>query len=85
MSLKRLLILLAVSICALAFSSAAFANALTCAHGAGSCGQVSGGQGTSGGGTLPFTGLNLGAIAAVAAILLVSGVVLFQRSSRRGQ
>lgn len=85
MVLKRLLVLLAGMVCGLAFSAVASANSLTCAHGAVSCGQVSGGQGANGAGTLPFTGLDLGAIAAVAVLLLVSGVVLLQRTSRRGQ
>jgi hypothetical protein len=36
----------------------------------------------AGNGTLPFTGLGLGGIAAVAGLLLISGLVLLQRSSR---
>jgi hypothetical protein len=88
--MKRLLVVLAVFVCALAFSSAALANSLTCAHGSGPCGQGTGGQGTGAGqtkgaGTLPFTGLNLAVIGAVAGVLLVSGVALLQTSRRRQQ
>jgi hypothetical protein len=86
--MKRLVVVLAVCVCALAFSSAALANSLTCAHGSGPCGQGTGGKGTgpgqtNGAGTLPFTGLNLAGIGAVAGLLLISGVALLQ-TSRRG-
>ena len=83
--MKRLLVLVVALGCALAFSSAAFADALTCAHGGGPCGQAGGGEGAGGAGTLPFTGFNLGWIAAVGVLLLVTGVALLQRPSRRGQ
>ena len=80
--MKRILVLVAIVIVALAFSSVAFANSVKCAHGS-QCGS-----GTfqppanTGGGTLPFTGLDLAGIAAVGGALLVSGLML-QRTSRR--
>jgi hypothetical protein len=42
-----------------------------------------GGVHTSGTGTLPFTGLNLATVAAVALLLLVSGLVLHRLTQRR--
>lgn len=86
MSVRRLLVLATALMCALVFSSTAFADALNCAHGS-SCGPGSAGAGVGGAGkgTLPFTGLGLGGIAAVGGLLLISGLVLAQRSSRRKQ
>lgn len=84
MTVKRVLVLAMTLVCPLVFSSAAFANGLTCAHGSG-CGPGSAGAGVgAGNGTLPFTGLGLGGIAAVGGLLLISGLVL-QRASRRKQ
>jgi hypothetical protein len=82
--MKRVLVLAMTLVCALVFSSAAFANGLTCAHGSG-CGPGSAGAGAgpgsgAGNGTLPFTGLGLGGIAAVGALLLLTGLVLFRRT-----
>jgi hypothetical protein len=80
---KGFLVVAAAVVCALVFSSAAFANSVKCAHGT-SCGPGSAGAGTgAGNGTLPFTGLGLGGIATVGGLLLVSGVVLAQSGSRR--
>jgi hypothetical protein len=80
---KRILVLAAIVIVALAFSSVAFANSVKCAHGS-QCGsgtfQPPGNTGS--GGTLPFTGVDLAGIAAVGGVLLVSGLML-QRTSRR--
>jgi hypothetical protein len=85
MTVKRLLVLAMALLCALVFSSTAFADALHCAHGS-SCGPGSAGGGVGAGqGTLPFTGLGLGVIAAAGGLLLISGLVLAQRSSRRKQ
>jgi hypothetical protein len=79
---KKILVLTAVMIAALVFSSVAFADSVKCAHGS-VCGQ-----GTfeppanTGSGTLPFTGLSLAGIAVVGGLLLVTGLTL-QRASRR--
>jgi hypothetical protein len=89
---KRSLVLAATLVCALVFSSVAFANAQNCAHG-NSCGLGYTGSPTAagsapaslGGGTLPFTGLSLGGIAIAGALLLISGLALAQRSSRSKQ
>ncbi len=80
--MKRILVLAAVATVALVFSSVAFANSLKCAHGS-KCGSGSfEPPGSTGSGTLPFTGLDLAGIAAVGGVLLVSGLTL-QRASRR--
>jgi hypothetical protein len=79
---KKILVLAAVVGVAFAFSSAAFASGLTCAHG-NDCSAANLGQPKSGNeGTLPFTGIDLAGIAAVGALLLVGGYTL-QRASRR--
>ena len=78
---KGILVLIAVGAAALVYSSAAVANGLTCAHGS-NCNSVSPG-GPASGGTLPFTGLGLAGIAAVAGLLLVSGVTLWRVSRQR--
>jgi hypothetical protein len=78
---KRILVLAAVMTVALVVSSGAFASGLTCAHGSTSC-QSGNLGGKSGGGTLPFTGLDLAGIAAVGGLLLIGGFTL-QRASRR--
>ncbi|MFL5960998.1 MAG: hypothetical protein ACJ75G_12130 [Gaiellaceae bacterium] len=74
--------------------STALANALTNGHGAAKqpgqlgqftppgAGHVSGAG--AGAGTLPFTGLNLAIVAAIAVLLLASGLVL-HRLTRRQQ
>ena len=80
--MKRVLILMAVIGAALVLSSGAFADGLTCAHSSTCQSQSPGGTGNSGGGTLPFTGVDLAAIAAVGGILLVGGLTL-QRAARR--
>lgn len=89
MLVKGFIVLVAVVAAFLVASSTAFADSLTCAHGqhcsSGSPGgSASGGAPirSGGGGTLPFTGLDLAGIAGVAGLLLVSGVTL-QRVSRR--
>jgi hypothetical protein len=87
--MKGLLVLIATMAVALAFSSAALANSVSCAHSATSCsnGQLGGPTGkptTSGAGTLPFTGLDLGGIAVAGVVLLGCGLGL-QRTSRRRQ
>jgi hypothetical protein len=79
---KKILVLAATVIVALAFSSVAFANSVKCAHGS-QCGPGTfEPPGSTGSGTLPFTGLDLAGIAAVGGVLLVSGLTL-QRASRR--
>ena len=79
---KRILVLAAIVIVALAFSSVAFANSVKCAHGS-QCGSGTfTPPGNTGSGTLPFTGLGLAGIAAVGGVLLVTGLTL-QRASRR--
>ena len=87
--MKRILILAAVAAAALVFSSVAFANSLTCAHGS-TCqsGNLGGptaptAAGPAGTGTLPFTGLGLAGIAGVGGVLLVSGLTLHRASRRR--
>jgi hypothetical protein len=45
--------------------------------------SAGGGPQTSGTGTLPFTGFNLATVAAVALLLLVSGLVLHRLTQRR--
>lgn len=79
--MKRILILMAVIGAALVLSSGAFADGLTCAHSS-TCQSQQGDNGGAGGGTLPFTGVDLAAIAAVGGILLVGGLTL-QRAARR--
>ena len=81
--MKRILVVTAVLAVALAFSSAAFANSLTCAHGS-KCGSGDlGGPAGGSHGTLPFTGLDLAGIAAVGGLLLVGGFSLHRVSRRR--
>jgi phosphotransferase system glucose/maltose/N-acetylglucosamine-specific IIC component len=86
MLVKGFLVLAAVVTAFLVASSTALANSTTCAHGQtcspGSPGSASAPLRGGGGGTLPFTGLNLAAIAGVAGLFLVTGVTL-QRASRR--
>lgn len=88
--MKKILVLAAVMAVALVLTSGAFASGLTCAHGSsclpGNLGgpSAAGPTNTSGGGTLPFTGLGLAGIAAVGGLLLISGFAL-QRASRRGR
>lgn len=82
--MKRIVALLLTVGAALMTCSTAFANALSSGHSSGP--QKSGtftppaagahGAHTSGAGTLPFTGLNLALVAAVAILLLASGLVL---------
>jgi hypothetical protein len=88
MLVKGFIVLVAVVTAFLVASSTAFANSTTCAHGQ-TCSPGSPGGPKSasaplrgGGGTLPFTGLDLAGIAGVAGLLLVTGVTL-QRVSRR--
>ena len=91
---KRIIALLLTVAGALVTCSAAFANALTNGHGSnkqpGSLGQFTPpttghAGGVSGGtGTLPFTGLNLAIVAAIAVLLLATGLVL-HRMTRRQQ
>jgi hypothetical protein len=76
------MLLLAVAVAALVFSSGALANSTTCAHGSTCNAGNLGGPTSHSGGTLPFTGLDLAGVAGVAGLLLVSGVTL-QRVSRR--
>lgn len=89
-SVKRIVALLVAVAGGLVACSAAFANSLTSGHS--STGQVpgqftppgaGGGPQTSGTGTLPFTGFNLATVAAVALLLLVSGLVLHRLTQRR--
>jgi hypothetical protein len=81
-TVKGLLVLIAVLATTLVFASAAAANSVSCAHSATPC---SGGNGpTGGGGTLPFTGLDLAGITGIGVVLLGSGLAL-QRMSRRRQ
>jgi hypothetical protein len=79
---KRILVLAAVVATALVLASAASADALGCAHG-NNCQASSGGGGTSPSGTLPFTGIDLAAIAGVGGLLLVGGLTLHRVSRRR--
>jgi hypothetical protein len=86
---KRISVLLTAVGVALATCSTAFADALEDGHGStsqpGNIGQFKPpGAHTSGVGTLPFTGFNLALIAAVALVLLASGLVL-HRMARRQQ
>ena len=81
--MKKILVLAVVTAACLTFSSAAFADSLTCAHGSTTCNDSKpGGPKTAGHGTLPFTGVDLAGIAGVGGLLLVSGLTL-QRASRR--
>jgi hypothetical protein len=85
---KRIVALLATIGTALVTCSAAFANALEDGHGSSSQpGQFKPPSGTgahtSGVGTLPFTGLNLALVAALALLLLASGLVLHRMTRRR--
>jgi hypothetical protein len=79
---KRILAAVTASAVALVFCSTALANALTCGHG--SC-YVSAGMTPphQGGGTLPFTGLNLATVTAVAALLVAGGLTLRWATRRR--
>lgn len=86
---KRILVLTAVVVVALAGASGAIASGLTCAHGTnctpGNLGggpQATGPQAT-GQGTLPFTGLDLAGTAAVGGLLLAGGLTLHRASRRR--
>ena len=91
--MKRIVALLVAVAGALVACSTAFADSLTSGHG--STGQSSGpftppsagthvAAGAQGGaGTLPFTGFNLATVAAVALLLLVSGLVLHRLTQRR--
>lgn len=90
--MKRILALLLTSATALVVTSAAFANSLTCGHGV-TCnkgvftsqplGGNLGAHTTSGGGTLPFSGLNLATVAVIAALLIASGLTLRWATGRR--
>ena len=81
--MKRILVLVAVAATVLVFSSAAYANSTTCAHGnTCSSGDLGGGTPNGSGATLPFTGVNLAGAAGVAGLLLLSGLTL-QRAGRR--
>jgi hypothetical protein len=85
MQVKRILVLAAVLATAFVLASGASADALGCAHGSTCTPTNTGGgsqPGSTGSGTLPFTGLGLAGIAAVGGLLLVSGLTL-QRASRR--
>ena len=92
--MKRLVALLVAVVGSLSVCSAAFADALTSGHsatngpGGGQFTPPTGAQaGTvhlSGGGTLPFTGLNLATVAVVAVLLLLGGLML-RRMTRRPQ
>ena len=94
MRVKRILALFVAVGAALAICSTSLADALGSGHGAatqqgGNLGQFkppsgTAGAHTSGVGTLPFTGLNLALVAAVAVLLLASGLVL-HRMTRRQQ
>jgi hypothetical protein len=81
---KRILVLMAIFASALVIASTASANGLTCSHGSAPCqGRLGAGQSSgSSGGTLPFTGLDLGAISAVGLLLLGGGLAL-RRVGRR--
>lgn len=80
--MKKILVLAAVATAALVFSSAAFGDAVKCAHGS-QCGSGTfTPPGNTSSGTLPFTGFDLAGIAAVGGVLLVTGLTL-QRASRR--
>lgn len=83
--MKRLLALATAAIAGLVFASSALANSLTCGHGVTCTAGVGGGNTpmTGTGTTLPFTGLDLAAVALVAALLLVSGLVLRRVGRRR--
>ena len=81
--MKGILVLGAVIVTALVLSSTAFANSLSCAHGQTCNSGNLGGNSPSGGGTLPFTGLDLAGVAGLGGILLVSGVTLRRLGRRR--
>ena len=92
---KRISALLVAVGAALVVCSGAFASAMSCGHSA-TCGPGQNSQfkpptagahaglgaHTSGAGTLPFTGLNLALVAAVAVLLLASGLVLHRMTKR---
>jgi hypothetical protein len=81
---KRILALAAVMTVALVFASAAFADSLHCAHGS-SCGagSLEPPSSTGGGGTLPFTGVDLAGIAVIGGLLLVTGLTVSRANRRR--
>jgi hypothetical protein len=91
---KRILALLTTVVAALVVCSTALANSLTCGHG-GTCGpsdnaggvfasQHIGRSGSSGGGgTLPYTGLNLATVAVLAMLLIAAGLTLRWATGRR--
>jgi hypothetical protein len=91
---KRIVALLVAVAGALVTCSTALADALTSGHGPtppapgqftppGATHAPLGGANASGAGTLPFTGFNLATVAAVALVLLVSGLVLHRLTQRR--
>ena len=82
--MRGILVLAAVMVTALVLSSTAFANGLSCAHGQ-TCnsGNLGGNTPSAGGGTLPFTGLDLAGVAGLGGVLLVSGVTLRRLGRRR--
>lgn len=81
---KGFLVFAAVFVMALMLSSTAFANSVTCAHGA-TCtsGNLGGGTSSQSGGTLPFTGVDLAGVAGLAGLLVVSGLTLHRLGRRR--
>jgi hypothetical protein len=91
---KRIVALLVAVAGALVTCSTALADALTSGHGPtppapgqftppGAGSHPTLGAHTSGAGTLPFTGFNLAIVAALALLLLVSGLVLHRLTQRR--
>jgi hypothetical protein len=90
---KHIVALLVAVAGGLTVCSTALANSLTSGHS--SPGQVPGqftppsagthlgGTQPNGSGTLPFTGFNLATVAAVALLLVVSGIVLHRLTQRR--
>jgi hypothetical protein len=82
---KKILVLVVLTVVGLTFSSVALANSLTCAHGSTTChnSKPAGPKSAKAGhGTLPFTGMDLAGVAGVGGLLLLSGLTL-QRVSRR--
>lgn len=87
--MKRILVLI-VAVAALALAPAALASGVVCAHSStchsGTLGATASPPTTptGGSGTLPFTGLDLAGVAAVAGLLVVAGLALRARPARRG-
>lgn len=86
--MKRILVLI-VAVAALALAPTALASGVVCAHSS-TCNSASLGASAAppsapsgGSGTLPFTGLDLAGVAAIAGLLVAGGLALRAWPSRR--